>query len=38
MSWFEILVYNAIFWSVWFYISTLPEKIMQKKINNFQKA
>lgn len=30
----EILLYNVVFWTVWIYLSTLPEKAMQYVIDN----
>lgn len=35
MTWFEILIYNMIFWPVWIYVSTIPYRLIQKHIDHF---
>lgn len=31
----EMILYNLVFWTVWFYICTLPEKLMQHFIDTY---
>jgi hypothetical protein len=34
----ELIIYNLVFWSAWFYICTLPQKIVQFTIDNYDKV
>lgn len=31
----EMIVYNVVFWTVWYQISMLPEKLMQHFIDTY---
>lgn len=31
----EMIVYNVVFWTVWYQISMLPERIMQSFIDTY---
>jgi hypothetical protein len=31
----EMILYNLVFWTVWYHISMLPEKLMQHLIDTY---